>query len=106
MLCFKNQIWDYNFQNLTKRIELLKSMFNANNLRGVISFLKNLDTLSLQKNVNILSGTLLNKYYYEHATDDRIDKIMDFLYKNYHKKITAIEVADPIFNREEGFSRF
>jgi AraC-like DNA-binding protein len=87
-------------------IELLKSMFNAKNLRGVISLLKILDILSLQKNVKILSGTLLNKYYYKHAKDDRIDKVMDFVYKNYHKKITAKEVADLIFMSEAGFSRF
>lgn len=87
-------------------IELLKSMSHTKNLRGIISLLKILDILSLQKNIKILSGTLLNKYYYKHAKDDRIDKVMDFVLKNYKKKITAKEVADLIYMSEAGFSRF
>lgn len=103
---FQKSVLGLQFQKpSTEIMDLLNSMFNEKNLRGIISLLKILDILSLQKNVKILSSSL-NKYYYQHSKDERIEKVMDFVYKNYHNKITAKEVADLIFMSEAGFSRF
>lgn len=90
----------------TEIIDLLKSMRLGKNLNGLIDLLIILDKLSLQKNVKILSDTMLNKYYYKHAKDDRIEKVMDHVIRNYHKKITAKEIADLVRMSEAGFSRF
>ena len=80
-------------------IDLLKSIRLAKNLNGVVHLLQILDKLSVQKNVTILSDTRLNKYYYNHSKDDKIEKVMHYVQSNYHKKITAKEIA--IFDTHE-----
>jgi AraC-like DNA-binding protein len=87
-------------------LEMLKSISSAKNLDGIIKILIILNKLSLQKNVKILSETMLNKYYYKHSNDDRIDKVMDHAIRNSHKKITLKEIADLVNMSEAGFSRF
>jgi AraC-like DNA-binding protein len=86
--------------------DLFKSIRLAKNLNGLINLLIILDKLSLHKNATILSDTRLIKYYYKHSKDDRIEKVMDYVSRNYHKKITAKEVAYLIKMSEAGFSRF
>jgi AraC-like DNA-binding protein len=87
-------------------IDMLKSIRAAKNLNGLINLLIILDKLSLHKNATILSDTRLIKYYYKHSKDDRIEKVMDYVSRNYHRKITAKEVALLIKMSEAGFSRF
>jgi AraC-like DNA-binding protein len=87
-------------------IDLLKGMRSAKNLGGIVNLLLILDKLSLQKNVTVLSDSMLNKYYYKHSKDDRIDKVMDYVIKNSHNKISAKEIADLVDMSEAGFSRF
>ena len=95
------------FPNPSKEVfELLKSISSAKNLDGIINLLIILNKLSLQKNVKILSETMLNKYYYKHSNDDRIDKVMDHAIRNSHKKITLKEIANLVNMSEAGFSRF
>jgi AraC-like DNA-binding protein len=86
--------------------EMLKTISSAKNLDGIIKILIILNKLSLQKNVKILSETMLNKYYYKHSNDDRIDKVMDHAIRNSHKKITLKEIANLVNMSEAGFSRF
>jgi AraC-like DNA-binding protein len=86
--------------------ELIKSMRSAKNLGGIINLLIILNKLSLQKNVKILSDTMLNKYYYKHSNDDRIEKVMDHVIRNSDKKITAKEIANLVKMSKAGFSRF
>jgi AraC-like DNA-binding protein len=90
----------------TEIINLLKSISSAKNLGGIINLLIILNKLSLQNDVKILSDTMLNKYYYKHSNDDRIDKVMNHVIRNYHKKITAKEIANLVKMSEAGFSRF
>ena len=90
----------------TEIINLLKSIRYAKNLNGVICLLQILDKLSLQKNMIVLSDMRLNKYYYKLSKDDRIETVMHYVFRNYHKKITAKEVANLIDMSEAGFSRF
>jgi len=87
-------------------IDLIKSIKLAKNLNGVVRLLQILDKLSVQKNVTILSDTRLNKYYYNHSKDDKIEKVMNFVESNYQKRITAKEIASLIHMSEAGFSRF
>jgi AraC-like DNA-binding protein len=87
-------------------ITLIKSIKSAKNLQGIISLLEVLDHLSMHKDYSVLSDTMLNKYYYKHAKDNRIDKIVDYVFKNYHKKITAREISDLVHMSTAGFSRF
>ena len=87
-------------------IDLLKSLRFAKNLNGVIRLLLVLDKLSVQKNITILSDVRLNKYYYKHSNDNKIEKVMDYVQGNFRKKITAGEVACLIKMSEAGFSRF
>jgi len=95
------------FSNPSKEIfELLKTINSAKNLDGIIKILIILNKLSLHKNVKILSETMLNKYYYKHSNDDRIDKVMNHAIMNAHKKITLKEIANLVNMSEAGFSRF
>ena len=87
-------------------IDLLKSISLAKNLHGVVRLLLILDKLSVQKRVTILSDTRLNKYYYKHSNDKKIEKVMDYVQRNYRTKIRAKEVASLINMSEAGFSRF
>ena len=87
-------------------IELLKSMFSAKNLNGIINLLTILDKLSVQKNVSILSDTMLNKYYYKHSKDDRIETVIDYVFNNYQKTITAKDISNLVHMSEAVFSRF
>jgi AraC-like DNA-binding protein len=87
-------------------IDLLKSISVAKNLNGVVRMLLILDKLSMQKRVTILSDKRLNKYYYKHSNDKKIEKVMDFVQVNYRTKIRAREVASLINMSEAGFSRF
>jgi AraC-like DNA-binding protein len=87
-------------------IDLLKSIRIAKNLNGVIKLLEILDRLSLQKKITILSDARLNKYYYNHSNDNKIEKVMYYVQSNFRKKITAKEVACLIKMSEAGFSRF
>ena len=87
-------------------IDLIKSISHAKNLGGIINLLIILNKLSTQKNIKLLSDTMLNKYYYKHSNDDRIDKVMDHVISNSHKKITAKEITGLINMSEAGFSRF
>jgi AraC-like DNA-binding protein len=87
-------------------IEILKSISSAKNLDGIINILIILNKLSLQKSAKILSETMLNKYYYKHSDDDRIDKVMDHAIRNSHKRITLKEIAGLVNMSEAGFSRF
>ena len=87
-------------------ITLLKSMSISKNMHGIIDLLSILDKLSLLKNVKILSDNMLNKYYYKHSRDDRIEKVMDHVIMNYHEKITAKEISNLVHMSEASFSRF
>jgi AraC-like DNA-binding protein len=87
-------------------IDLLKSIRLSKNLNGVIRLLLILDKLSVQKNITILSDSRLNKYYYKHSSDNKIEKVMDYVKRNFRKKITEKEVASLINMSEAGFSRF
>jgi AraC-like DNA-binding protein len=87
-------------------IDLIKSISLAKNLHGVISLLLILEKLSVQKRVTILSDTRLNKYYYKHSNDKKIEKVMDYVQRNYRTKFRAKEVAGLINMSEAGFSRF
>ena len=87
-------------------IEMLKSISSAKNLDGIINILIILNKLSLQKSVKILSETMLNKYYYKHSDDDRIEKVMDHAVRNSHKRISLKEIAGLVNMSEAGFSRF
>lgn len=87
-------------------INLLKSISRAKNLNGIINLLTILNKLSLNNDIKVLSDTMLNKYYYKHANDDRIDKVMNYVIKNSYKKITAKEISDLVSMSEAGFSRF
>jgi AraC-like DNA-binding protein len=87
-------------------IDLLKSIGSAKNLNGVVRLLMILDKLSVQKRVTILSDTRLNKYYYKHSSDKKIEKVMNYVQGNYRTKIRSMEVACLINMSEAGFSRF
>jgi AraC-like DNA-binding protein len=87
-------------------IDLLKSIRLSKNLNGVIRLLLILDKLSVQKNITILSDSRLNKYYYKHSSDNKIEKVMDYVKRNFRNKITEKEVASLIMMSEAGFSRF
>jgi AraC-like DNA-binding protein len=90
----------------TEIIDLLKSIRLAKNLNGLINLLIILDRLSTQKNATVLSDARSIKYYYKHSKDDRIEKVIHHVYRNYHGKITAKEAAKMINMSEAGFSRF
>lgn len=87
-------------------IDLLKSLRIAKNLDGVAQLLQLLNKLSVEKKLTILSEIRLNKYYYKHSNDDKIENVMHYVQKNYHKKITAKEITSLINMSEAGFSRF
>lgn len=87
-------------------IDLLISIISAENLNGLINLLIILNKLSLQKNAIVLSDTLLIKYYYKHAKDNRIDKIIDYVSRNYQNKMTVKEIANMVNMSEAGFSRY
>jgi AraC-like DNA-binding protein len=87
-------------------IALMKSMLTAKNLDGIIDLLVILNKLSLHKKINVLSDTMLNKYYYRHSKDDRIEKVIEYVFSNYHKRITAKEISNLVQMSTAGFSRF
>jgi AraC-like DNA-binding protein len=87
-------------------IDLFKSICTAKNLIGIVRLLQILDKLSAQKRMSVLSDTRLNKYYYKHSNDKRIEKVMDYAQRNYRTKIRAKEVASLLKMSEAGFSRF
>ena len=87
-------------------IDLFKSISTARNLIGIVRLLQILDKLSVQKRMSVLSDTRLNKYYYKHSNDKKIEIVTDYAKRNYRNKIRAKEVACLINMSEAGFSRF
>ncbi len=86
--------------------DLIKSIRSAKNLVGIANLLLILDKLSVQRRVTILSDMRLNKYYYKHSNDNKIEKVMYYVRRNFRNKIRAKEIASLIKMSEAGFSRF
>jgi AraC-like DNA-binding protein len=87
-------------------IALIKSIRSAKNLQGVVRLLNILDNLSLDKEFIVLSDAMLNKYYYKRSKDNRIEKVVDYAFKNYSSRITAKDITNLVHMSAAGFSRF
>jgi YesN/AraC family two-component response regulator len=104
---FQKTVFGLKFKEPKKEIvSLLKSIKTSKNLQGIIKLLNILDDLSLQKDFTVLSDTMLNKYYYKHSKDNRIEKVVDYVFKNYSTRITAMEISNLVNMSTAGFSRF
>jgi AraC-like DNA-binding protein len=70
----------------------LEDMFQLNNFQRIIELLSVLNYISEQKHYRILAGTSFNTVNNQNSSG-KLNKVIDYIYKNYNKSIRLEEIA-------------
>ena len=85
--------------------ELVKKVYHSNGIERIILFIQTLDAIASAKSYELLSSPgYVNSI---NLTDtERINKVMNFLMKNYHNEISLEKVAEMVNLNKSSFCRY
>lgn len=86
-------------------IELLKELLQLDGLRSLLQLLRILDILSTTKEYHYISSRHYSGDIKEHEKD-RLNKVYEYIIKNYRSKIPLEKMADMLHMTPTSFSRY
>ena len=86
-------------------IELMKELLHLNGVQSLIHLLRILDILSATKEYHYISSQHYDGSIKEHESD-RLNKVYDYIIKNYRSKIPLEKMADMLHMTPTSFSRY
>lgn len=97
----------FHFETGMEVRNLIKQIDMASSLSGIVILMEILNKLSLSKEIAFYSQNLvINKYYLKHSSDNRIERIKEFLMAHYHENISCCDIANMVHMSVASFSRF
>ncbi len=91
-------------ESSAKILPQLKKLLKLQGINKVFKFLEICSLMSVSKNVEILSTKA--PMILKSEDSDRLEKVFDYINRNYQKKITLEEVANLIFMTPTSFCRY
>lgn len=92
-------------QNKLLVIQLMTELLKMDGVSSFIHLLKILEILSTTKEYHYISARHYNDSITEHETD-RLNKVYDYIIKNYRSKISLERLADMLHMTTTSFSRY
>jgi AraC-like DNA-binding protein len=96
---------DFYGHNKVLVIELMKELPELDGIRRLIHLLQILEILATTKEYHYISSTPYDERFNEHETD-RLNKVYEYVIKNYRNKIPLEEMANLLHMTPTSFSRY
>jgi len=91
--------------NKLQVIKLMQELLHLDGVRSLINLLQILDILSTTKEYHYISSRHYSDSINEHETD-RLNKVYEYIIKNYRNKIPLGKMADMLHMTATSFSRY